>query len=128
MHVRNLTGGQPFWEHYSTSRSEKRGSEIRSLNANLERRVEERTRALEEANRELESFSYSVSHDLRAPLRHVQGYVELLIKDADSNISTKGQRFLQTISDSSRLMGTLIDDLLSFSRMGRAELTRRPSI
>ena len=79
--------------------------------------------ALEESNRELESFSYSVSHDLRAPLRHVQGYIELLTREtAASQLSDKAQRHLQTITDASIEMGQLIDDLLAFSRMNQITL------
>jgi light-regulated signal transduction histidine kinase (bacteriophytochrome) len=95
----------------------RREDEIRKLNNELVKRA----RDLETSNNELESFAYSVSHDLRAPLRHVVGYSELLQKQASSSLDEKSRRFMQTILESAKRMGNLIDDLLAFSRIGRAE-------
>jgi PAS domain S-box-containing protein len=91
--------------------------QIRRLNADLEQRVAERTA-------ELEAFSYSVSHDLRAPLRHIVGFVGLLERDAGPSLSEKSLRHLKTISRSAARMRALIDDLLAFSRVGRADLKK----
>jgi signal transduction histidine kinase len=96
---------------------QRRDTEISKLNQELTLRAAE----LVTANKELESFAYSVSHDLRAPLRHLVGYSELLQKHASTALDEKGQRYVQTILESAKRMGNLIDDLLAFSRIGRAE-------
>jgi PAS domain S-box-containing protein len=97
--------------------------EIRRLNVDLEKRVQERTVELEVANKELEAFSYSVSHDLRAPLRHVEGFVEIL-RTSSTTLDVESRGHLETIAGAARQMGRLIDDLLAFSRTARAELTK----
>ncbi|HAJ27645.1 MAG TPA: hypothetical protein DCG53_10450, partial [Syntrophus sp. (in: bacteria)] len=98
--------------------------EIRLLKDHLEQRVLERTAQLEESNRELEAFTYSVSHDLRSPLRAVEGYARILWEDFGSRLDDEGRRICGTISKNGRNMGKLIDNLLAFARIGRMEMQR----
>jgi len=96
----------------------------RRLNAELEQRVAERTAQQQTANDDLESFSYSVSHDLRAPLRHIMGFADLLQNEAGPSLSEKSLFHLKTICQSAQRMGDLIDDLLAFSRVGQVALLK----
>jgi len=95
---------------------------LHNLNEELEQRVADRTESLQAANKELEAFSYSVSHDLRAPLRSVHGFTKILLEDYESTLDEEGKRICGIISSSATQMGALIDDLLSFSRIGRSNM------
>ena len=99
---------------------------INKLNTELEKKVKERTAELEVAVKDLESFSYSVSHDLRGPLRAIDGFSRILLEDYSSEVDDEGTRFLGIIRDNANRMGKLIDDILNFSRTGRKEIDMRP--
>ena len=107
------------------SRRARRVDEVRRQNELLEQRVAERTAALEQTNQELEAFSYSVSHDLRAPLRHVLGFAALLREEGGIALDPAQLRHLESITTAAERMSELIDDLLAFSRISRSELHKR---
>lgn len=119
----------PFFESLGNSiglalMRDKAREELEKINTQLDIRVKDRTLQLEEANRELESFSYSVSHDLRAPLRHIGGFSEILSAEYKPDLPEKAQHYLTIINQSVKRMGNLIDDLLNFSRTGRTDMRK----
>jgi signal transduction histidine kinase len=99
---------------------------VRQMNAELEMRIQERTAELEEANKELEAFSYSVSHDLRAPLRAIEGFSAMVVRDHSEHTDVETRRLLDVVRKSALRMSVLIDDLLTFSRTSRGEFQRSP--
>jgi signal transduction histidine kinase len=99
--------------------------QVQQLNADLERRVADRTAELERVNNELEAFSYSVSHDLRAPLRRIDGFANLLVEKHRSQLSEEAAHYLSRVREGTRKMGQLVDDLLNLARLGRQALSLR---
>jgi PAS domain S-box-containing protein len=120
--------GTTTWHGTLSDVTERRriDEQLRELNTNLERRVAQRTAELEAANRELEAFSYSVSHDLREPLRAINGFAKALLQDYGATLPPQAQHFLDNIRQGALRMGQLIDDLLALSRLSRQPLKRRP--
>jgi len=108
-----------LWLAVHILRQRRQAIEDQRVMVELERRVAERTEQLEATNKELESFSYSVSHDLRSPLRAIEGFSLILEEDYGSKLDAEGQRLLDVVKDNAKRMSMLIDDLLSFSRLGR---------
>ncbi len=101
--------------------------QIRQMNVELEQRVQDRTAALTAANKELEAFTYSVAHDLRAPLRHIDAFTRILKEDFNNVLPAEAQHYLENISHGSRNMSRLVDDLLNLARVGRQEIKRLPT-
>jgi light-regulated signal transduction histidine kinase (bacteriophytochrome) len=97
--------------------------EIRKLNEELDERVRRRTAELEATNKDLEAFTYSVSHDLRSPLRHIDGFSKLLLDEYSVDLPEDARRYLSRIRDGTRRMGMMVDDLLNLTRVGRKELS-----
>jgi PAS domain S-box-containing protein len=125
--VRDKNDALGYFQGFVVDITERKRTEekIRKLNQELEERVADRTVRLESANKELEAFAHSVSHDLRAPLRHIVGFLELLQKSSLAALDEQGRHYMDAISNSAQKMGQLIEDLLSFSRMGRQALSRQ---
>jgi light-regulated signal transduction histidine kinase (bacteriophytochrome) len=108
------------------SEQKKYEMQIRNFNIELEKKVKERTAELETANHELESFSYSVSHDLRAPLRSINGFAQIVTEEYKYQLDPELLRYFDLIRKNASMMGNLVDDLLNFSRLGRQSITRKP--
>ncbi len=124
--VRDAIGTVVGWATVSRDITERKRmlEELEMMNAELEQKVSQRTAEVEASNKELEAFSYSVSHDLRAPLRHISGYVNLLNNQFGDGLPEKAGHYLNVTTDATKQMSNLIDDLLQYSRIGSQEIRR----
>lgn len=120
--INDSSGNPEYISSTAIDITERKAAELELINAKTE--LEKRKLQLENSNKELEAFSYSVSHDLRAPLRHINGYVDMLNKRYRDELPEKARQYLDVISGASQKMGTLIDDLLHYSRTGRQEVRK----
>jgi PAS domain S-box-containing protein len=123
--TRQMPDGRYQYVFQDISERKQAEEEVRALNEQLDKRVRERTAELEAANKELESFSYSVSHDLRAPLRAINGFSNLLISDYADKLTGEALMYLDKVKENANKMALLIDDLLTFSRLSRNPLKKR---
>jgi signal transduction histidine kinase len=125
-HLEQLVAQRTREARAAQQRAEQREEELRRLNLELDQRVSERTAELTAANAELEAFAYSVSHDLRAPLRAIDGYSQALLEDYRDQLDEQGRHYLDRSAAAARRMGQLIDDLLGLSRITRKGIVREP--
>ena len=131
--VKGQVDGNLIWRTIRYAMERQRGrrevvlseTRVRQLNESLERRVADRTAELAAANRELETFTYSVSHDLRAPLRQIDGFSRILVEHAGPALDAKSQHYLDRIQEGTQHMGRLVDDLLSLAQLGRQDVHTR---
>jgi signal transduction histidine kinase len=131
--VKGQVDGNLIWRTIRYAMERQRGkrelvlseTRVRQLNESLERRVADRTAALAAANRELETFTYSVSHDLRAPLRQIDGFSRILVEHAGPALDSKSQHYLRRIQEGTQHMGRLVDDLLNLAQLGRQDVHTR---